>query len=104
MTGGNVRCGFFYLDVGHPMVVEVGRGGESLAADGALVRLLPAVDASVGVERTRRREPFAADVAHVWFLTCSNQNRSIKQLFKKNLETKSGRILWLTYVTKYDAT
>lgn len=57
-----------YLDVSHPVVVEVGRGGESLAANGALVGLLAAVDPPVGVERARRREPLAAHVAHVGLL------------------------------------
>ena len=38
-----------YLDVRHPVVVEVAGGGEPLAADGALVRLLARVDPPVRV-------------------------------------------------------
>ena len=49
----------------HLVVVEVAGGGEPLAADAALVRLLAAVDAPVRVERGRRGEPLGADVAHV---------------------------------------
>ena len=51
------------------MVVEIGRSGESLAANGALVRFLAAVDPPVRVERTRSRKAFAAHVAHVRLLT-----------------------------------
>ena len=40
----------------HPVVVEVAGGREPLAADAALVGLLPAVDPTVRVERGRRRE------------------------------------------------
>ena len=58
----------------HAVVVEVGGGCESLAAHGALVRLFAAVDAPVGVERTRRRKALAAHVAHVRLLACSFQN------------------------------
>lgn len=49
-----------YLDVRHPVVVEVAGGSEPLEADGALVRFFPAVDPAVGVERGRRAESFAA--------------------------------------------
>lgn len=55
------------------MVVQVGRCRESFTANGALVRLLSAVDPAVGVERARRRESFAAHVAHVRLLTCRTQ-------------------------------
>ena len=51
--------------MGHLVVVEVAGGGEALAADAALVRLLAAVDPAVRVERRRRREALRADVAHV---------------------------------------
>ena len=40
----------------HPVVVEVAGGREPLAADAALVGLLPAVDPAVRVERGGRRE------------------------------------------------
>jgi len=61
------------LDVGHTVVVKVGRGSEAFAADGALVRLLAAVDAPVRVQRARRRETFAANVAHVRLLACQKK-------------------------------
>lgn len=44
------QSGSIYLDVSHAVVVKVGRGGEAFAADGALVRLLTAVDPPVRVE------------------------------------------------------
>ena len=72
-----VEGGGQYLDVSHAVVVEVGRGGEPFPADGALVRLLPAVDAPVGVERAGRRESLAAHVADVRFLPCNQCNPSM---------------------------
>jgi len=46
-----MECFCIYLVVCHLVVVEVGAGGETLAAHAALVWLLTAVDASVRVER-----------------------------------------------------
>jgi len=56
---------FFYLDMGHFVVVEVAGSGEPLAADPTLVRLLTAVDSSMGVEAGRGGESLVANVAHV---------------------------------------
>ena len=39
------------LDMCHPVVVEVGASSEAFAAGLALVRLLPGVNTSVGVQR-----------------------------------------------------
>lgn len=50
------------------MVVEIGAGGEALAAHLTLVGLLAAVDAHVGVERARGAESFPADAADVRLL------------------------------------
>ena len=55
--------------MGHPVVIKIGRGSESLGADGTLVRLFPAVDPPVSVERTGRRESLAT-FTDVRFLAC----------------------------------
>lgn len=60
---------FPHLFVRHPVVVEVGAGGEALATDGALVGLLSGVDAAVSVEGAGRGERLVADVAGVRLLT-----------------------------------
>ncbi len=67
------KVALIYLDVSHPVVVKVGRGGEAFAADGTLVGLLAAVDPPVRVERTRRRESLAAHVTNVWLFTYSTR-------------------------------
>ena len=59
--------------MGHTVIVKVGRSCEPFAADGTFVRFLPAVDPPVRVERTGRRETFAANIAHVRFFTCRRQ-------------------------------
>jgi len=45
---------YYYLNVSHTVVVEVGRGGEAFAADWALVRLLTRMNPPVRVERAGR--------------------------------------------------
>ena len=56
VTGRRERLGavfalvWFHFLVRHAVVVEVGAGGEALATDLALVRLLARVDATVRVE------------------------------------------------------
>ena len=60
--------------MGHFVVVEVARGREPLATDTALVRLLAAVDATVGVEARRGGEALVADVAHVGSLSGVDSN------------------------------
>ena len=67
-----------YLLVRHAVIVEVGAGGEALATDLALVRLLARVDATVRVERARRRERLAADVTRVRFLTCNKRATDVE--------------------------
>ena len=57
-----------HLDVGHLVVVEVTGSSEALAADSALVGLLAAVDAPVGVEAGAGAEALAADVTHMRLL------------------------------------
>lgn len=61
--------------MGHSVVIEVGRGRESLPADGTFVRLLTAVNASVRVERAGRGETFAAHVADVRLFTCKTTTK-----------------------------
>lgn len=51
------------------MVIEIGRGCESLAANGTLMGFLSAVNPAVGVERTRRRESLIADVTNMRLFT-----------------------------------
>ena len=68
-----------YLDVSHLVVVEVTGGGEPLAADTALMRLLPTVDPPVRVERGRRGESLVADVAHVRPLPRVDADVSLEQ-------------------------
>jgi hypothetical protein len=58
-----------HLDVCHAVVVEVGRRREPLKAHRTLVRLLSAVDPSVGVQGRGRAEAFSANHAHVRFFT-----------------------------------
>lgn len=41
-----------YLDVCHPMIVQVGAGGKSLPTDWTLVRFLARVDPSMRIQRT----------------------------------------------------
>ena len=53
----------------HAVVVQVGAGRESLAADLALMRLLPGVDAAVRVQRARRGKRLAAYVTRVRLLS-----------------------------------
>ena len=75
--------GCLYLDVSHSVVIQVGRSRETLAADGALVRLLAAVDAPVSVQRAGRRETLAAHVANVRLFTCkeiSTTNNDTQQI------------------------
>lgn len=57
------------------MVVEIGRSSETFATNGTLVRFLAAMDPTVRVQRARRGEPFATDVAHVRFLTCRSARK-----------------------------
>ena len=78
------------------MVVEIGRGGEAFAADGALVRFLAAVNATVRVERTRRRKSFAAHVTHVRLLSClrSNSHQILIKREKKSVLLLSSSILY----------
>ena len=40
-----------YLVVCHPVIVEVGGGGEAFTTDGTLMWLLARVNAAVGVQR-----------------------------------------------------
>lgn len=42
-----------YLDMSHPMIVEIRRGCELLTADEALMRFFAAVDALMRVQRAR---------------------------------------------------
>lgn len=64
--------GSCYLAVREFVIVEVGRGGETLVADVTRVWLLARVDATVGVERRRCRESLAAHVTFVWLFSCNN--------------------------------
>lgn len=54
----------------HTVVVEVGRGGEAFATHWTLVWLFSAVNPSMRVKRTRRREALTANVANMRFLPC----------------------------------
>lgn len=62
-----------YLDVSHPVIVEVRAGRETFTTHAALVRFFAAVDAPMRVQRTGRRETLVAHGAHVGLFTCKNR-------------------------------
>ena len=62
----------------HPMVVEVGAGGEPFTTDPALMRLLSAVYTTVGVQWRRRRESLTTDVTGVRFLSWKKTDKKWK--------------------------
>ena len=72
----NVRCNICSnghntnLIVGHPVVVEVGTGGESFTTDLTLMGLLSGVDPPVRVERGTGGECFTTHITRMRLLTC----------------------------------
>lgn len=54
----------------HPVVVEVGGGGEPFPADLALVGLFAGVDTPMCVERAACAEAFVTHHTHVRFFPC----------------------------------
>lgn len=58
-----------YLDMRHPVIVEIRASGKPLAADLTLVRLFTRMDPSVRVQRTARTEAFVTHRTHVRFFS-----------------------------------
>ena len=61
------------LIVRHPVVVEVGAGGESFTTDLTLMGLLSGVDPPVCVERGTGGECFTTHITGMRLLTCENK-------------------------------
>lgn len=85
-----------YLNVCHPMIVEIGAGRESLPTDWALVRLLSRVDPPMRVQRAGRAEPFAAHSAHMRLFTCeliTRKTRNVNWLLIASCDSKSIQMI-----------
>ncbi len=78
--------------MGHPVVVEVGAGGEAFAADLTLMRLLAGVDAPVRVQRRAGREGLSTHVARVRLLSCTQKEFIAKQCISLQLPLQSSLV------------
>ena len=67
------------LDVGHPVVVEVGAGCEALSTGLTLVRPFPSVDPPVCVQGGAGRKSLVAELTGVWSLPCVGPHVSLQQ-------------------------
>ena len=67
------------LDVGHPVVVQVGAGCEALSTGLTLVRPFPSVDPPVCVQRGASRKSLVAELAGVGSLPGVGPHVSLQQ-------------------------
>ena len=67
------------LDVGHPVVVQVGAGCEALSTGLTLVRPFPSVDPPVCVQGGTGRESLVAELAGVGSFPCVGPHVSLQQ-------------------------
>ena len=67
------------LDVCHPVIVEIGAGGETFSTSFTLVWLFPSMNTSVGVKGGTGGKSLVTIVTGVRPLSCVNSNMSFQQ-------------------------